>query len=431
MLFYDLNPSLKVQRLGEGFELSWESPHEGRIFRRHATVYDLLALKIVAEGPDLREIARKEGVSLALLQGVLRAAAAEGLIFKKPSLLERNQGPFARAWFPSESFRRTEVFTLQWHLTQRCDLSCRHCYDRSFRREVALEEALWILDEFYRFCERVRAYGQISFSGGNPFLHPHFFEIYRQAAERGFTLAILGNPVPQSWLEKLLEIEPPVFYQVSLEGLESTNDYLRGPGHFRRTLHFLKTLKEYGVSASVMLTLHAENLKEVLPLAERLVGLVDTFSFNRLALTGRGEGLSPAEKEAFEDFVERYLETAEAWPHLHLKDNLFNRWLYLKGEDLCGGCTGYGCGAAFNFVALLPDGEVHACRKFPSYLGNLHRKSLWDIYWSEMAEVYRQGPSACRGCRLYAVCRGCLAVIATHGLNPFEERDPFCPGPVS
>lgn len=52
-----------------------------------------------------------------------------------------------------------------------------------------------------------------------------------------------------------------------------------------------------------------------------------------------------------------------------LKDNLFNLVLAEGGEAPFGGCTGNGCGAAFNFVTLLSDGEVHACRKFPSPLG--------------------------------------------------------------
>lgn len=431
VLFYELNSSLEVHKRGEEVFLSWEDPAGNRKLFRKATVYDLLALKIVVEGEDLRDLARREKVSLTLLQGLLRSAVREGLLVKKPSLLQRRGKSFTEAWFPAEEFRRAEVFTLQWHLTQRCDLSCRHCYDRNPRTEVSFKEAVYILDEVYRFCERMRVYGQISFSGGNPFLHPQFTDIYRAAAERGFTLAILGNPVPESWLEKILGIEPPAFYQVSLEGLEDTNDRLRGEGHFRRTLEFLKILKKHEIPASIMLTLHAENLNEVLPLAERLEGLVDTFSFNRLALTGRGSSLSPAEQKTFDLFLEDYLRAAEKWPHLHLKDNLFNRKLYLRGEPLEGGCTGFGCGAAFNFLALLPDGEVHACRKFPSYLGSIYTRPLWDIYWSEAGEAYRRGPEACRGCRLYAVCRGCPAVIATHGLNPFEDRDPFCPGPLT
>ncbi|HIE32985.1 MAG TPA: hypothetical protein EYP81_02915 [Thermodesulfobacteriaceae bacterium] len=60
-------------------------------------------------------------------------------------------------------------------------------------------------------------------------------------------------------------------------------------------------------------------------------------------------------------------------------------------------------------MALLPDGEVHACRKF---------RFLGDLSLGEVREI-PPGPEACYDCRLYAICRGCLAVIATSGLDPF------------
>ena len=91
-----------------------------------------------------------------------------------------------------------------------------------------------------------------------------------------------------------------------------------------------------------------------------------------------------------------------------------------------GGCTDFGCGAAFNFLALLPDGEVHACRKFPSLIGNLNTASLFDIYHTPLAGRYRQGPAACRDCRLWLVCRGCLASAHSLGRDVFSEKDPFC-----
>jgi radical SAM protein with 4Fe4S-binding SPASM domain len=94
--------------------------------------------------------------------------------------------------------------------------------------------------------------------------------------------------------------------------------------------------------------------------------------------------------------------------------------------DLFGGCAGYGCGAAFNFVALLADGEVHACRKLPSPIGNLHDRSLSDIYDSAEARRYRLGPSACRDCDIRPACGGCLASTLSSGLNIFEDKDPFC-----
>ncbi len=425
-----LLPTLSVEQKGERWELKWQDPSTGSWKTKRADPTDLLALKLLTAEESLSEIAQKEGVPRRILWQALWWAREKGYAQTEPSLVIREEPPYQRAWFPREEFRRAEVFTLQWHLTHRCDLTCRHCYDRSDRRALTWKEALKILEDFYEFCEALGVQGQISFSGGNPFLYPYFERLYWEAAERGFTLAVLGNPVPEEWLARLSEIEPPAFYQVSLEGLEAYNDFIRGPGHFKRTLKFLELLQKYEIPAAVMLTLHAGNLEEVFPLARVLKGRVDSFTFNRLALIGEGANLMPAAQDRFEHLLESFWKAREGLPYLHLKDNLFNRLLYQREEELVGGCTGYGCGAAFNFVALLPDGEVHACRKFPSYLGRMPGQSLLEIYRSPRARRYREGPRACWECRLMAVCRGCMAVIATSGGNPWEDRDPFCPGPI-
>ena len=76
---------------------------------------------------------------------------------------------------------------------------------------------------------------------------------------------------------------------------------------------------------------------------------------------------------------------------MSLKDNLFNILLEQEGLELTGGCTGFGCGAAFNFLTLLSDGEVHACRKMPSLIGNLKEAGLAEIYDSAAARRYRRG----------------------------------------
>ncbi len=108
------------------------------------------------------------------------------------------------------------------------------------------------------------------------------------------------------------------------------------------------------------------------------------------------------------------------------KDNLINIILDEDGGKIFGGCAGFGCGAAFNFLALLPDGEVHACRKFPSRLGNIFEQSLEEIYDSEDAECYRIGPEECYSCTIRPVCGGCLASAFSLGKNIFREKDPFC-----
>ena len=130
--------------------------------------------------------------------------------------------------------------------------------------------------------------------------------------------------------------------------------------------------------------------------------------------------------KAFAAFLEQYHDAARDNPILGLKDNLFNIIRHRRGEGLFDGCSGHGCGAAFNFVAILSDGTVHACRKFPSPLGNVFENSLAEIYDSAAARQYRAGCRACRSCDIRPVCGGCLAIAHSRGLNIFEDRDPFC-----
>ena len=191
-------------------------------------------------------------------------------------------------------------------------------------------------------------------------------------------------------------------------------------------MEFLTVLRELGIYSMVMLTLTRDNLDQVLPLAEILRGRTDSFTFNRLSQVGEGAKLQLPSPEAYRAFLESYLSAAETNPIQALKDNLINILYFQKGADLFGGGTGFGCGAAFNFLTVLPDGEVHACRKFPSFLGNVLEQSLGKIYDSELAERYRAGSGACRACAIRPVCGGCLAVVYGHGLDIFKDRDPYC-----
>ncbi len=415
-----------VPSAGMEMLMLWFDPSAGEVRIEVAADLDLLALKIVVEKVEAEAAAREAGRHPGVIDVALGAAARKGVLLAPPPRLRRITADWPAARDFDEEFLVSRGFTLQWHITQACDLHCRHCYDRSQRRTIPLERAVGILDELREFCRRRFVSGHVTFTGGNPLLHPHFLELYREASERGFTMSILGNPSPPETIEKIVAIEKPTAFQVSLEGLEEHNDAIRGAGHYRRVMEFLPHLRTLGVSSMVMLTLTAENLDQVIPLGERLEGLADHFFFNRLAAVGEGAALSLPSRDRFEAFLEDFLALADRSPHVGLKDNLANILLRRGGREPFGGCTGFGCGAAFNFLTLLAEGEAHACRKLPSPLGNVLEKGLEGVYESEAARRYRQGCLACAGCDLRPVCGGCLAVTYGQGLDPFTERDPHC-----
>lgn len=411
---------------GEELVLVWRHPGNGDLKVCTALDEDLLALKVVVEEIEPRKAAAEGHVSVHIIDAAIERSVRKGLLLSPPSSIRRDRSAFSIHARIDERFLSASVFTLQWHITQACDLHCRHCYDRSHIEPIGLRQATALLDDFHGFCREHHVRGQVSFTGGNPFLYPQFLSVYRAAAERGFATAILGNPVPREWLDELVAIEPPVFYQVSLEGLWEHNDWIRGAGHFNRSLGFLDLLRDIGIYSMVMLTLTRDNIGQVLPLAEVLRTRTDLFTFNRLSLVGEGASLQVPSREEYIAFLQAYADAAAEHPVLALKDNLINIVQHEKGLPLFGGCAGYGCGAAFNFLTVLPDGEVHACRKFPSPIGNALHSGIREIYSSEAAHSYRAGCRACRACAIRHVCGGCLAVAYSLGLNPLEERDPYC-----
>jgi selenobiotic family peptide radical SAM maturase len=322
--------------------------------------------------------------------------------------------------------RRTRSFTLQWHLTNACAFHCRHCYDRTRRGELSLEEANRVLTGLADFSRQNRVRPQVCLTGGDPLAYPHFWELYETAAQAGMPISILGNPVAGEVIARLKRVAEPLYYQVSLEGIGEQNDAIRGAGHYARTLEFLEAAREMGLRTHVMLTLTRANLNQVVPLGEALRLLTCRLTFNRLSQVGGGADLEAPTREEYVAFLKEYLAARRTNPVLGVKDNLLNIIRHHFRQPLYGGCTGFGCGAAFNFVALLPDGEVHACRKFPSPIGHILENSLGNIYESAAAKRYRGGPEACRSCQLRKACGGCLAVAHGQGLDPLRDRDPHC-----
>ncbi|NQT27064.1 selenobiotic family peptide radical SAM maturase [candidate division KSB1 bacterium] len=421
-----VNPPYKIPEKREEYILVWKHPESMKIRTAAATDQDLLALKLVSEEVNLESAAREQNVPVGNLIRAIHQAENKGILIPLSSKIRRDNPILKSTEKIKDSHLASRYFTLQWHITHACDLNCRHCYDRSNRSPLTLDQGLKILDDLSGFSKDNRVRGHVCFTGGNPFLYPKFFELYQAAADRGFSTSILGNPVSREKIEKLLAIQMPTYYQTSLEGLPEHNDFMRGKGHFTSVVEFLGLLRDLKVSSAIMLTLTKDNIDQILPLVERLRGHANSFTFNRLSPVGEGADLLLPEPDAYQVFLREYVEAAKTNRVIGFKDNLINLIREEKDEPFFGGCTGFGCGAAFSFFAVLPDGETHACRKFPSPIGNLLTQSLNEIYHSKESKRYRRGSAACDDCDLRAVCGGCLAITDGLGKDFEKERDPFC-----
>ncbi len=406
--------------------LLWREPTMRLVRGRAATPADVLVLAMAHGGVGEEAAARTGGVTFDHIAALVDEVVSSGLVLRPPLGLHRSPESFPIPDDADPDMLCAHSFTLQWHLTSACDLHCRHCYDRTNIKALRLENARRVVADMVSFCRRRRIDGELCLTGGNPLLYPDITPLYRSIAATDLAVSFLGNPTSRQVMEELVAIRKPDHFQVSLEGLELHNDSVRGAGNYRRVFEFLDLLGELGISSNVMLTLGRANLDQVVKLGAELRGHCDFLVFNRLTQVGEGAALAIPTVAEYEEFLRGYEVAAAENPLLDFKDNLFNVLRYQRGDELTDGCTGFGCGAAFNFVALLPDGEVHACRKFPSPIGNLLEVGLEGAYQSPAAAGYRRGSRACDGCAIRANCGGCLAVTHGAGLDPNTDLDPHC-----
>lgn len=158
-------------------------------------------------------------------------------------------------------------------LTNRCNLSCGHCFDE--RHAATGDLPLEILE---KVLHQGKGCGieQVSFTGGEPTIHRRFKDIIQRVAEVGYQFSFVSNGVSFSRIYPLLLKYRRSFGGVtfSLDGArEETHDRLRGKGSYRRVMRAVSicVVKELPFTLNMVLT--AQNRNEIggmVALAEQL-----------------------------------------------------------------------------------------------------------------------------------------------------------------
>ncbi|MZP30360.1 radical SAM protein [Heliobacterium undosum] len=372
----------------------------------------------------------------------------------------------------------TGTMLLQWHITERCNWRCAHCYQEDNapagadtdananantntytytnananagtgddedqgKGELAPEAWPGVIEQFKALLAELsrrqgrQARGQVTVTGGEPFIHPAFMDLLALlAAEKAhFRFAILtnGSRIDNAVARELRRLEP-LFVQVSIEGSRERHEAIRGSGTYDQAVAALESLVRQGVPAFISFTAHRENYRdfpEVARLGRRLK--VDKVWADRLIPFGRGEGLAGASltPEETRDFLEimsgARREAERSWFQRKRTVIALDRAL----QFLSDGGKPYRCTAGRSLLCLLPKGDVAPCRRLPLIAGNIRQATLSDIYFGAplLAPLRDRAndPASCAGCLYRRACGGglrCLAYAATG--NPFQ-RDPGC-----
>jgi MoaA/NifB/PqqE/SkfB family radical SAM enzyme len=336
-------------------------------------------------------------------------------------------------------------FLIQWHLTERCNLRCKHCYqDNKKIDEMSFLEIAGVMEAAARMVQEWQeAYGiqflpSFNVTGGEPFLRKDFFSILELMVATGFEVYILSNGtlITREIARGLADLGVHGV-QVSMEGLEKTHDFIRGPGSFAAAVAGIQDLLAAGVTVSLNTTLSRMNAGDFPDLADLALSLgVPRLGFSRLVPSGLGLGLldqmltTPQLQEIYGKIAALQIAGLE----ITTGDPVASQMSAAAATEDAGDIALGGCAAGVSGLTLLPDGTVTPCRRLPLAIGNVRRDSLRALWASSpVLEALRDRSryqGRCGPCPRWAQCRGCRAIAyafsQAQGSPDFLGPDPQC-----
>ena len=349
--------------------------------------------------------------------------------------------------FESIKQRKNNCLNLQWHLTNRCEYKCKHCYLQEEDKvincsnsKISLEYAKKIVDECLILSLKTNAPARIVLSGGDPLLCNYFWDILKYANKNNLypmIIGILGNPdlinVEVAKRLKDLGIE---HYQMSLEGLEEVNDEIRGRGNWNKVWKAIDVLEEAGIRTNIMFTVSRANFKQLIPLINYVGKTNKTdFSFARYCTAKQDDMLDMLSSEEYRTLLLRVVEAFRFWKqerHSIVQWDLAKDSLYaplyedmgINFYEIKSGCCLLGNGKS---IAMLPSGHIFYCRRMPKEIGRWPLISIENALIEQKKfniNVYRD--SKCLNCSARNSCRGgCFAVNYRVNKNK-TNIDPQC-----
>jgi MoaA/NifB/PqqE/SkfB family radical SAM enzyme len=119
---------------------------------------------------------------------------------------------------------------LELQITDRCNLRCHHCYiGDGLSQDLSVKNIEEILEEF----EEMQGL-RLLLSGGEPLLHPNFWEINERLKDYAFRSVLLSNGILITRdVARRLRVRE---VQISLDGMKEGHESIRGTGTFTKTL---------------------------------------------------------------------------------------------------------------------------------------------------------------------------------------------------
>jgi len=338
-------------------------------------------------------------------------------------------------------------FYFQWHITNKCNLRCSHCYQSTYSdaSEPSLEELKSIGEKINHALTVWKREGRVAITGGEPFLRKDLIRLLQFLDQQPSIdrMSVLTNgTLIKKHIASLKDLTKLHYLQLSLEGGRETNDRIRGKGIFDKVLKSTELLNKNDIPVRWMVTLQKMNVEDVPRIIDlALENNVDTLLFERLIPEGEGTSLrdlvlTPEELSNVYDYIlhrsdDEYakgsslkiLKYRTLWILTDPKRAELNVQTPFQKE------AGAVCSIGMDSLCILPDATVLPCRRLPIPIGNLKTDSIFKIWYTSdllwKIRTKRNLKGKCNSCEFIPRCSGCRA-MAYACTGDFLEEDPQC-----
>ncbi len=320
-------------------------------------------------------------------------------------------------------------FILQFHISDQCNLRCKHCYQENYNsKQLKYEEIIKILDQYKEFLIEKNIKGHINLTGGEPLSNPNFFEIlnYIDNNKEYYSFAILtnGTLITDKIAEKISKYKPQ-YVQISIDGDKKTHEKIRGKGTLEKAIQGVQNLNKYGVYTSISFTAHKKNyktFKKVVSIAKK--ARANKVWTDRLIPIGGAKELvkislnQKENKKFFKTVYKLMIKTKET------QVTMSRALQFLQTGEIP-----YKCTAGTKLLTVMENGDLVPCRRMPIVLGNVLKENLLEIYKKSNAikQLEREEiPKECIKCEHSEKCRGGLKCLTYAMTEKIIGKDPGC-----
>jgi len=295
-----------------------------------------------------------------------------------------------------------------FELTDRCNLSCVHCFINQPAGSCKVRQQELNLDQVKNILDKMAANGTLFLllTGGEPLLRQDFADIYIHAKQLGMmvTLFTNGTMITPEIADMLADM-PPQAIEISLYGAtaETYESVTRLPGYFERCMDGIQLLNEHHLPLGLKAILLQNNVHE-LDAMKRIAKDFDLqFRYDGLIWPRTdGDEATYAQRLPVEELVKLDLadeDRIEEWRKTAKK----------SGQEPIRKEFVFNCGGGMHSYHIDSQGKMSLCLmvRTPSFdLKEIEFLEAWENI-GRLRNLERKLQTKCEMCTVNALCSQC------------------------